>query len=317
MPKFQPIPNFDSLAPTTTKGDLIVRSSSTNSRLGVGSDGQVLTLDSLQTLGVKWAAVSAGAMNVVSKTTTYSAVINDYILASSSSFTITLPTAVGVSGQQIVIQHAGTSLSQVYTLNTTSSQTIGGIASGSYALYTNGEVLSLVSDGANWQIMNHKAETDWSASVACTIAATTTNPTKGNSPTVDSFRWRRKGTDLHGRIYFKNSTATGSAAGSGDYKFQAVPTNASIDTTKCQANSTTSGWAAAYTNAFAVGSCNVGDGTNEGPGSVVVYDSTYVRMFQLVTGVNAGAIGSGGFPLSSAAVFYALDYVVPITGWQP
>lgn len=42
----------------TTKGDLLTFST-VNARLGVGSDGQVLTADATQTLGVKWAAVSA------------------------------------------------------------------------------------------------------------------------------------------------------------------------------------------------------------------------------------------------------------------
>lgn len=51
---------FDALSPTTTKGDLIARSSSSNARLAVGSDGQVLTADSTQTLGVKWAAGGSG-----------------------------------------------------------------------------------------------------------------------------------------------------------------------------------------------------------------------------------------------------------------
>lgn len=45
--------------PTTTKGDLIVHGSSTT-RMGVGTDGQVLTADSTQALGVKWATPSGG-----------------------------------------------------------------------------------------------------------------------------------------------------------------------------------------------------------------------------------------------------------------
>ena len=70
-----------------------------------------------------------------------------------------MPTAVGQSGKGIWIEHNGTSISQVYTLNTTSGQTIGGIASGSYALATNTEFLQLVSDGANWQIAAHNTNT--------------------------------------------------------------------------------------------------------------------------------------------------------------
>jgi hypothetical protein len=46
--------------PTTTKGDLLVRGTSAVDRLGVGSNGQVLTADAAQSLGVKWATPSGG-----------------------------------------------------------------------------------------------------------------------------------------------------------------------------------------------------------------------------------------------------------------
>lgn len=60
MPKFQSIPSFDSLSPQTTKGDLIARSSTTAVRVAVGADGTVLTADSTQASGVKFAATTGG-----------------------------------------------------------------------------------------------------------------------------------------------------------------------------------------------------------------------------------------------------------------
>jgi hypothetical protein len=47
-------------SPLTTKGD-VWGYSTTNARIPVGTDGQVLTADSAQVLGVKWATPSGGS----------------------------------------------------------------------------------------------------------------------------------------------------------------------------------------------------------------------------------------------------------------
>lgn len=61
---------FDALAPTTTKGDLIVSNGTDNVRVAVGANGLVLTADSSQASGVSWA--SASAMTLLGTLTTTS-----------------------------------------------------------------------------------------------------------------------------------------------------------------------------------------------------------------------------------------------------
>lgn len=52
---------FDALAPTTTKGDIVVYDGNDNVRLAVGAtNGHVLTIDSATATGLKWAAASGG-----------------------------------------------------------------------------------------------------------------------------------------------------------------------------------------------------------------------------------------------------------------
>ncbi len=52
---------FDALAPTTTKGDIIVYNGTDNIRLAVGTDGQALFADSAEASGVKWDDITASA----------------------------------------------------------------------------------------------------------------------------------------------------------------------------------------------------------------------------------------------------------------
>ncbi len=76
---------FDALAPTTTKGDLIVNDGSDNIRLAVGTNNYVLTADSAQASGVKWAAVAAGT-TVSDDTTTNASYYPTFATATSGTF---------------------------------------------------------------------------------------------------------------------------------------------------------------------------------------------------------------------------------------
>lgn len=72
----------------TTKGDLAVATGSAAvSRLGVGSDTQVLTADSTQTTGVKWAPGSGAVSSVFGRTGAVVAGNADYLAVASGGLT--------------------------------------------------------------------------------------------------------------------------------------------------------------------------------------------------------------------------------------
>lgn len=73
------LPSANGGSPLTTKGD-VFGFSTVNARIPIGTDGQVLTADSAQTLGLKWATVSGSGT-----VTTTGAMTADAILVSSST----------------------------------------------------------------------------------------------------------------------------------------------------------------------------------------------------------------------------------------
>ncbi len=90
--------------------------------------------------------------NIATKTTTYPITTSDYIIiCTTNAFTVTLPTAVGISGQEFNIKNGNTLSSGNYiTIATTSSQTIDG-SSTETLLPLNS--ITVVSDGANWWVI--------------------------------------------------------------------------------------------------------------------------------------------------------------------
>ena len=85
------------------------------------------------------------------------------LTANSATVTKNLCGASAVPNKVITLIHGGISLSNEYLITPSGSDTInGGSPGASYNLYTNGEKVTLVSDGvSNWQIIQHETETGW------------------------------------------------------------------------------------------------------------------------------------------------------------
>lgn len=86
------------------------------------------------------------------KTTTYAVTNSDTIIladATGGSFTITLPTAVGISGRTFKIKKIDSALNTPVTIATTSSQTFNGSGT-TTTLNTGFEEINLISNGSNW-----------------------------------------------------------------------------------------------------------------------------------------------------------------------
>lgn len=99
-------------ATLTTKGDLLSRTSSAIARVGVGTNGQVLTADSTASAGVAWTTPATAALTFNAQTgTTYTLVSGDVnklvTLSNSSAITVTVPNGVFSTGQQINLQQLG------------------------------------------------------------------------------------------------------------------------------------------------------------------------------------------------------------------
>lgn len=97
----------------------------------------------------------AVAMSIRSFSSGTTADINDQVLVftGTTAVTLTLPTAAGADGRVYWIKNASSSLPvPVLTVATTSSQTID--AQSNWLLDEPYEVVRLVSDGANWKVVN-------------------------------------------------------------------------------------------------------------------------------------------------------------------
>ncbi len=183
-------------------------------------------------------------------------------------------------------------------------------------LNTQYESITITSDGYVYFIVNRGIPSTWILSgpvgnSATLIAATTTAGTKGTN-TTDQMYWRRVGPNAEIRFSYVQTAA--GTAGTGDYIFT-LPTGLTADTTRVAAFATISAGGTVQPS-NSLGYCQLYGST--GPticsGSVILYDSTHVR---LLNGQNAIMTGASNNPsLSSVNITYNATFSVPILGWN-
>lgn len=238
----------------------------------------------------RWRNVYASpVLSVTSKTTTYSASINDDVILCSTAggaWTLTIPSTASVPAGKIY-RIKKTSLDfSLLTIATTSSQTIDGVTS--TTLDTQFETIWIVSDGSNWH-----------ASRYIPSIPTSYTPT-GNMSTNTTYAgtWIRQGSNMlvFGKVSFSG------APNSVNFSF-GIPSGTSINSTALNTASSSQALGNAGSNTAA--SAAHGVVLYEGSASVYIVHH------------GAAARWNATNPITWAnGDIITLAFKVPISGWK-
>jgi hypothetical protein len=242
-----------------------------------------------------------------------------FATASSNSITITLPTAVGITGVTYKIIRTDTTFTNPITINTTSSQTIGGSGT-SRKMYTANEIWQFVSDGSNWMIINHSAKTPAVSYGSIVYSSTGSVPTMPTA-TYHDLIWRRDGKFLY--VNYGISPSNNPTLGTGTYLFPLLPTALSGLTVDTSINPVYTGGSSGST-IWTTGSSHILLGVSAHStttldlyGTAIVYSSYYIRIFQIMgtTGTNTSGIANSTYhPLNATnTARFTISCMIPIT----
>lgn len=191
------------------KGDLIVATADdTVTRLGVGTNGFVLTADSTQASGVKWAAASSGAdtWTLISSVTASSTAVNfnsitGYrrlrlvgvnITGTSNTYTLRLNnTSTALYGYSYLSGATGSAVNQTAAYNATSF--------GMLTAASSNATFDFFFDLANQSVP--QTMTGWAVSVGGNSANTTYNGVWGSASAITSVNFLSSATMTGGTLY--------------------------------------------------------------------------------------------------------------------
>lgn len=142
-----------SASPLTTKGD-VYGFSTVNARIPIGTNNQVLTADSTQALGLKWATPASSSTSPFTVTPVSSNItmanLNIYLVDTSVSRTLTFP-APSANAIITVLDSTGNCNANNITLLQSSTEKIQNLAA-SLVMQADFISLTFASEGTNWYI---------------------------------------------------------------------------------------------------------------------------------------------------------------------
>lgn len=285
---------------TYTDGQLLIGDTSSG-----GLDKATLTAGANVTItngngSITIAASNTGASNLVSKTTTYTALTTDsIILCSSSAFTVTLFTAVGNTGKVLTIKKTDTSISNIITITPNGGQTIDALAS--YLLNTQSESVTIVSDGSNWQVLDHKCDTADSTNVLGSVVYDNMGSVTGSVTTA-----RRIGNNM----VLRGSSLAGTTVAAA-FAIN-VPAGSTIDTAKLSA----SGNQVGLLTTVNAGGVTFAGGTG-GPFPLFYDGATNSKIFVANSGATHAYTKLNAATLVASGNLISWECTIPITNWQP
>lgn len=292
------LPSQTSFLTIDPSGNLASSAQPTIPAPGTGVAGDFLRLNSVGAYELQ-----TSDFNVISPpaVTPYVASISDDLILDNTgiALTVNLYTAVGNTGATIRIKRLNTSLGNPTTLQAFGSETIDG--KNIQRLRTSNESVTLVSDGANWQVISHEIP-------SFIHYGTVTSTGFGTPAPLTASAWR-VGQNLIVNGYLTAGTVSGSILAS-----FALPSGLSIDgnsdTGLTRANTTAQ-------NGQIVGTYGGNGNTINGWLITATTTSTDVVYFgNSISDANTGAtLPQVGSQIASTGQLMAFQFTVPISGW--